>query len=83
MEGQLWSWILTGIGATGWYLAGRKNRWGWFLGLAVQVLWFMYAIGTGQYGFIVGAMLYGTIAAKNFLSWTQEARRPADPEATR
>lgn len=84
MEGQIWSWILTGIGVTGWYLAGRRNRWGWAIGILVQILWFAYAIVTGQYGFIVGSLLYGAVAAKNFRAWTLEARRPAaDPEVTR
>jgi hypothetical protein len=34
----MWSWVLTAVGVTGLYLAGRKVWWAWFVGLGAQVL---------------------------------------------
>ena len=33
-----WSYVLTAIGITGIYLAGRRNLYGWVVGLSAQVL---------------------------------------------
>jgi hypothetical protein len=67
-----WSWILTAVGVTGAYLAGQKNPWGWFLGLAIQPVWIVYALVTEQYGFVVSALAYGLMYAKNFIWWMRE-----------
>lgn len=78
MGEQLWSWVLVAIGVTGWILTGRRNRWGWAVSVLVQILWAVYAVVTSQYGFILGAVLYGTVAGMNFVKWS----RPA-PETVR
>jgi len=65
---QLWSWGLMVVGVTGLYLAGRGGRAtiaGWVVGAAAQILWFIYAIVTKQYGFLVSAIAYGSIIALN------------------
>ena len=49
---ELWSWVLTMFGLTGMWLAGRKVWWTWFVSLAGQVVWFIYALTTTQWGFI-------------------------------
>jgi uncharacterized membrane protein len=66
---QAWSWILTAVGVTGLYFAGRKNAWGWAIGLFAQTLWIAYATATKQYGFYVSALAYGWVYAKNFRAW--------------
>lgn len=68
-----WSWLLTAIGVFGLYLAGRKNYWGWGVGIAAQVLWIAYASATQQWGFYVSAIAYGWVYVKNLLSWRNEA----------
>lgn len=65
------SWILATIGIYGLYLAGRRSRWGWAVGLAAQVLWAVYAVTTAQWGFIASACAYGFMYLKNFLSWSR------------
>lgn len=70
MNPQLWSWLLTAVGVTGLYFAGKKKAWAWFIGLGAQVLWFSYAIVTEQYGFIVSSFAYGWVYLKNGMSWT-------------
>lgn len=64
-----WSWILTTVGVTGLYLAGRKVWWAWLIGLGAQFLWLAYAIATGQYGFIASAFAYGWVYAVNAKKW--------------
>lgn len=64
-----WSYILTAVGVFGLWLAGRKSKFGWAVGLGAQVLWISYAITTEQWGFIVSAVAYGWVYSKNFLAW--------------
>lgn len=66
---QLWSWLLSAVGVTGLYLAGRRRRIGWAIGLAAQLLWVTYAIVTVQWGFIAAAFAYGAVNLRNFLAW--------------
>lgn len=68
-----WSWLLMLVGVTGLYVAGRKSYWGWFIGLAAQVLWLVYAIATRQWGFLVSCFAYGGIYLKNLIAWRKEA----------
>ncbi|WFE44997.1 hypothetical protein [Verrucosispora sp. WMMD1129] len=73
MAAQWWSWALTLIGLTGWWLTGRRLWHGWAVSLAVQALWLAYALATGQYGFIVAALSYGAMAALNLRRWRRDA----------
>lgn len=72
MDGQLWSWILTIVGVTGFILAGRRIWWAWYVNLLCQILWFTYAIVTTQYGFIAAAVVYSVVFTQNALKWTRE-----------
>jgi hypothetical protein len=64
-----------GIGVTGLYIAGRKNKAGWAIGLGAQLLWIAYALVTNQYGFLVSAFVYGWMYGNNFLKWWREDAR--------
>lgn len=74
-----WSIGLAAIGILGIYLAGKKNLWGWFIGLSAQALWIVYAIVTQQWGFIASALAYGFIYGKNFLAWKRDAKATPKP----
>lgn len=76
---QYWSWGLTSVGAFGLYLAGRKLKAGWAVGLCAQALWLAYAIATRQWGFIASVFIYGSVYAKNFLRWRTENKASAVP----
>lgn len=56
------------------HIAGKKSQWGWFIGLAAQILWFIFAIVTTQYGFILSALAYGTVYGRNWWKWRVEKR---------
>lgn len=70
-----WSYILTAVGVTGIWLAGRKSWTGWAVGLGAQGLWIAYAIATQQWGFIVSSLAYGSIYARNWWKWSHDAKR--------
>mgnify|MGYP001021144922 CR=1 FL=1 len=75
MDSSWWSWVLTTVGLTGFYIVGRKVWWGWFVNLGCQALWFMYAIVTGQYGFFAASIVYAILFTKNAIQWTREHRQ--------
>lgn len=78
MNDLLWSWALTIVGATCFYLAGglngRKVWWAWYIGLFAQVLWLTYALLDIEHrmGFLVGVALYGFVYVRNCIAWTRE-----------
>lgn len=67
-----WSWILTAVGVTGLYYAGKRRALGWAIGLGAQGLWLAYAIVTRQWGFLASCACYGTVYARNFTRWRRE-----------
>lgn len=69
-----WSIALAAIGIFGIYLAGSKSKWGWAVGFFAQVLWFIFAIVTQQYGFILSSVAYGWVYARNYLKWKKELK---------
>jgi hypothetical protein len=68
------SWCLAPFGLLGMWAAGRKKAWGWALSLCTQVLWGFYAVGTGQYGFLIGTCSYALVYARNWHIWRRDAR---------
>lgn len=65
-------WIVTTIGLIGFYLAGKKVWWAWYVNIANQILWGIFAIATQQWGFLLGIPLYLFVFSKNAYSWTNE-----------
>lgn len=74
-----WSYVLMAVGVFGLYLAGRKSKWGWAVGIAAQILWIAYAIATQQWGFIISAIAYGAVYIKNFVTWKREEAAVSQP----
>lgn len=77
---EFWSWSLMTVGVFGLWLAGRRNRLGWAVGLGAQTLWVAFALATRQYGFLVSAGAYGWIYARNFRLWRIDSATAADLE---
>ena len=75
-----WSWLLTIVGVTGIYVAGRKSYWGWAIGLGAQALWLAYSIQTHQYGFTASCLVYGAVYAKNLRKWRRDTLTPRPTE---
>lgn len=70
----LWSLFLAVIGIVGIYLAGSKNKYGWIVSFSTQIAWFIFAIVTKQYGFILSAVAYGWVYARNYLKWRKDKK---------
>lgn len=73
------SWCLAPFGLLGMYVVGLKKRWGWVVSMVTQSLWATYAIGTGQYGFLIGTVSYFVVYLKNWLGWRAPAGGPVTP----
>lgn len=64
------SWCLAPFGLAGMYVATLKKAWGWLLSMGTQALWAVYAVGTGQYGFLIGTVSYFAVYLNGYVSWT-------------
>jgi uncharacterized YccA/Bax inhibitor family protein len=62
-----WAWLLTGLQVVALWAAGRRQWWAWLLGAGVQPVWIIYAILTGQLGFVPGCLLSAAVQVHNFL----------------
>lgn len=80
---QLWSWVLTIIGLAGFFLAGRKVWWCWYVNIANQFIWAIYALLTSQLGFLVGVVAYTFVFVQNARNWTKEHRKSRDEYTTK
>lgn len=76
-----WSIGLAAVGILGIWLAGRKNLWGWAIGVGAQALWIVYAIATKQWGFIASALAYGSVYGLNWWRWAKARRSTERPDA--
>lgn len=77
--GEWWSWALTLIGVTGFWLAGRKVWWCWYVNIANQVLWVAYAVLSQQWGFLLGVPIYLAVFGRNAYRWTHDHHARPDP----
>lgn len=78
---QLLSWIVCAVGITGFFLAGRKIWWSWYVNIACQIFWVLYAIVSSTHTFLVTAAFYTVVFAINARKWTKERRLVSpDPE---
>lgn len=71
---QVWSWLLTITNVVGLYLVGRKHIAGWVVGVTAQLFLLTYALVTQQSGFVAAALIYGTMHARNWYRWHNEAQ---------
>lgn len=72
-----WSWLLMAVGVTGLFLAGKKRKVGWAIGIGVQLLWIAHAVVSKQWGFIVSALVYGAVNSINWRRWQREEKESA------
>jgi hypothetical protein len=71
---QALTWAMTSIGFAGFIFAGKKEWWAWYINMACQILWAIYALATGQPAFLVFAAAYFVIFARNAYLWTKDHR---------
>jgi len=62
-------YVLSAIGVTAMLIIGAGRWYGWIIAFANECLWLGFAFATKQYGFIVGATVYGSVNAYNAHRW--------------
>lgn len=65
---------LSALGITGLLLAGRRNAWGWILGLVSQCAWVTYIAATDQWSLIWGTAAYAVAYVINFRTERRKQR---------
>lgn len=74
---NVWSWVLAGLSVTALWIIGNKRNLGNAFGLLiVQPAWLIYAVVTGQYGFIASSVVFAVVYARNWVRWRREAAVP-------
>ncbi len=69
---QALTWVMTTVGFIGFIFAGKRKWWAWYINMACQILWLVYALATGQPAFLAFAAAYFVIFAHNAFKWTKE-----------
>lgn len=78
---QILSWIVGAVGISGFLLAGRKVWWAWYVNIACQVFWILYAIASSTPAFFVTAFFYTAVFAYNAWKWTKERKKEFEPHS--
>jgi hypothetical protein len=68
------SWTLGAMAAVGLLIVGRKKTWGWLFLVAVQTMWIIYGVTTGQYGFIASGVGFALLNGWNWVKWRRADR---------
>lgn len=81
MNATTWSWLLFPFGIAGQLMVGgkKRNRWGWALSIATQLIWLTMAFSLKMYGLMPGSASYLVVYLKNFFGW--EWKVPAAAKA--
>lgn len=76
--GQIMSIVVSAVGLLGFYFAGKKVWWSWYVNLFCQLLWVTFALVTGYLVFLATAAVYSVIFGINAYKWTTEHLRTKD-----
>ncbi|UQS94746.1 PnuC-like nicotinamide riboside transporter [Arthrobacter phage Argan] len=83
---QILSWVVGIIGITGFFLAGKRVWWCWYLNIFCQIMWVWYAFVSNTPAFFVTAGFYTVVFSINAWKWTKEhltVKRMLEEEAER
>lgn len=69
--GDIFSYIVTFVGLLGFWLAGRKVWWAWYVNIINQFAWVAFALITEYYAFLIGTMFYMFVFTRNAVLWTK------------
>lgn len=74
------TWVLSFVGLLTIFLLGRKNRWGFAAGLLADVLWFVYSMGTQQWGLVPACGIYAVVHVWGWKKWSRHL--DTDPDGS-
>lgn len=69
---EAFSWIVTVLGLLGFWLAGKKVWWSWYVNIVNQLAWVVFAVVTDYYAFLVGTAFYFVVFTRNAYLWTKD-----------
>lgn len=69
-------WICSTLTIWMTHLQGKKSSTSWLVGLANQVLWLAFAIGTRTWGLILLNIFLWYLYARNYIQWRRDERTP-------
>jgi hypothetical protein len=69
---QVLTYILSAVGILGFFLAGKKVWWAWYVNIANQLIWLFFSVITQQWGFLIATLFYFVVFSKNAYHWTKE-----------
>jgi len=66
------SWLLSLTTCIMLWLMGSKSKWGPIVGLANQMLWYIYAVRLQEWGLLLGITAFTLIHIRNAWRWWHE-----------
>jgi hypothetical protein len=69
---QILSWVVTIVGLAAFLLAGRKVWWSWYINIACQIFWYLYAWVSDTPAFFISATVYSVVFTINAIKWTKD-----------
>lgn len=77
---QILSWVVSAIGILGFYLAGKKIWWAWYVNIANQLFWILFAFITQNWGFLLATAFYLWVFGRNAYLWTKNRNKKPEVE---
>ena len=77
---QILSWVVSAIGSLGFYLAGKKIWWAWYVNIANQLFWILFAFITQNWGFLLATAFYLWVFGRNAYLWTKNRNKKPEVE---
>jgi nicotinamide riboside transporter PnuC len=53
-------------------LVGRKNKWGWVIGILASVGWFIYTINIEEYALALTTFVMFIVRVKSAMQWFRD-----------
>ncbi|ARB06065.1 hypothetical protein FDH38_gp011 [Dinoroseobacter phage vB_DshS-R5C] len=63
------AYVLSAFTLANLWLAGNVHPWTWRVGLVGQALWFVFVIGTQQWGLMIGVVGIAVVMIRNEVKW--------------
>lgn len=65
-------WFLSAMTVYSIHLAGKKDKFGWKIGIYLQALWIIWILASKNYGFLPLNACMWWVQCSNYLKWKKE-----------
>ena len=66
-------WVLAGMVLISTWMIGRKNKWGWVVGLMASAGWAVYTFQIQEYALATNAIFMSAIRIRSGVQWFRES----------